>query len=231
MWVMGGYDRNNNPHSTTQIVTPTGPTIWGPNMTERVSSHCSTTLGDGSVIVTGGGMGGYGSTTVKIYNFTTGEWWRAMDMRQGRHVHSCAQVWLDPTEMLGIIDLTPSDDSVVSVVVAGGERQYCHTHIYITGFYTVSSVELYIPWNDTWVDLPILPIFTDIGGQRITLTKMLWLQSPVNGLYLLGGCVADDSCTRQVWRLQWAEDTQSYFWYSDSDLIPPLGTHTVYPQY
>ena len=241
MWVMGGADRNNNVQLSTQIVSPTGPTTWGPDMTEEVRFSCSSSLGDGSVIVTGGQRSSApgGSATVEIYNFTTGQWTRGPDLRQRRIDHSCSQVWLDPSLTLGIIACFPHDTNVLSVVVAGGEPVLCHTILtsYIPGYYwdpsdvtiVLSSAELYIPWNNTWVDLPTLPVFRDHDVTlQITNPGMMWLHKPYYGLYLLGGCSYDlptgmETCTTDVWNLMPTEDKLSHYWTSET--IPPLGTH------
>ena len=108
----------------------------------------------------------------------------------------------------------------------GGRRSvntlFYNTHTsYVTGG-RVSSVELYLPWNNTWVSLPPLPVFTDGGTQhQMTYTQMLWLPASPYPLHLLGGCSDRRYCTRDVWGLQRREDT--YYWTTDN--IPPLGTH------
>ena len=114
-------------------------------MSEAMASFCSVTLGDGSVIITGGQRASEerhynnhyeGSPRVEVFNITTQEWSFRANMNQRRLHHSCAQVlvvmrvvlvviiisqvWLDPE---GLIAEVPSERSVSSVVVAGG---VCH---------------------------------------------------------------------------------------------------------
>ena len=103
---------------------PGHPTELGPGMTESAGMHCSTTLQDGSVVVTEGRRksGKLGSAKTEIYNFTTREWSQRANMKQRRFWHSCAQVWLsqdDPNSdfLAGYVRST----SVLSVVVAGGD--------------------------------------------------------------------------------------------------------------
>ena len=123
MLVMGGLDAVNHPLSNTQIVRPGQPTQAGPNMTGVAYGHCSTTLLDGSVIVTGGGRpdNPWGSARTEVLDITTGLWRQVHDMRQSRGYHSCSQVWVTPDN--------PDDDlltnrltkrSVTTIVVAGG---------------------------------------------------------------------------------------------------------------
>ena len=53
MLVMGGVDDQHKFLSITQIVMPGSSTRYGPQMSERVYSHCSSSLQD-KVMVTGG---------------------------------------------------------------------------------------------------------------------------------------------------------------------------------
>ena len=97
MLVLGGRDQSHA-HYTTNIVRPGQPTQPGPNMTEEANMHCSTTLLDGSVIITGGSRRSnpYGSARTEMLNLTTKEWSKLSNMRQRRLQHSCTQVWLNP---------------------------------------------------------------------------------------------------------------------------------------
>ena len=124
MLVMGGMPDRHHFQSSTQIVRPGQPTQPGPDMTEGADGHCSTTLQDGSVIVTGGQRpSNYeGSARTEVFNFTTKEWRQVQDMRQRRAYHSCTQVWVTPDNpdsdiLYGYV----SNTSVVTIVVAGGK--------------------------------------------------------------------------------------------------------------
>jgi hypothetical protein len=123
MLVLGGM---NDTHllSSTQIVRPGQTTQSGPDMTEVVMDHCSTTLQDGSVIVTGGSRmsNPYGSAKTELYNFATGKWRQLKDMKQRRMLHSCTQVWLNSDNLHGdVLSGIVKKTSVLSVVVAGGK--------------------------------------------------------------------------------------------------------------
>ena len=84
----------------------------------------------------------------------------------------------------------------------------------------VYSVEVYIPWNDTWMDLPPLPDFG--GGQyRMDKTRIMSLPGLAGGgepgLYLLGGTSSncsrgEETDTNQVWRLMWDHGSHTYSW-------------------
>ena len=84
-------------------------------------------------------------------------------------------------------------------------------------FHSVQSVEVYIPWNNTWLDLPSLPDLSD-EGDRMDLTSILSLTDSAGSfLYLLGGSSNDwDSgeCreTGTVWRLEWDRGSRTYSW-------------------
>ena len=123
---MGGLNHIDYAIFTTQIVRPGQPTEQGPNMTESVAGHCSTTLEDGSVISTGGRRMSQheGSARTEIYSFNSKKWTTKEDMQQRRFGHTCAQVWLDPKPdpaVNGIIPETVTNSSVLSIVVAGGK--------------------------------------------------------------------------------------------------------------
>jgi hypothetical protein len=123
MLVMGGVYAERG-LSNTQIVRPGQPTQPGPEMTEETGAHCSTTLQDGSVIVTGGlrESNSYGSPRTEVYNFTTRQWTKVQDMRQGRFGHTCTQVLLEPDDPdFNILNGHVRNTSVLSIVIAGGK--------------------------------------------------------------------------------------------------------------
>jgi hypothetical protein len=123
MLVVGGSDADRYGQSTTQIVRHNQPTLPGPNMTEWAAWHCSTTLLDGSVIITGGQRHSNpdGSARTEMLSFTTREWSRLSNMGQRRFWHSCTQVWLDPDNN-DILNGLVTKTSVLGVVVAGGKK-------------------------------------------------------------------------------------------------------------
>ena len=125
--MLGGADNTHHGQASTQIVRPGQPTEWGPQLTEVTASHCSTSLGDGSVTVSGGQRRSDpgGSARMDVYNFTTREWSRRGDMGQRRLGHSCSQVYLDPSDRppRGIITDHSTAGAVLSVAVAGGEAE------------------------------------------------------------------------------------------------------------
>ena len=124
MLVMGGMQDNHHFLPTSQIVRLGQPTEPGPHMTEWVAGHCSTTLQDGSVVITGGlrKSNHAGSAMAEVYNFTTGQWRQVQNMRQGRFFHSCTQVWLSPDDPESdILSSYVTNTSIISIVVAGGK--------------------------------------------------------------------------------------------------------------
>ena len=91
------------------------------------------------------------------------------------------------------------------------------------------SVEVYIPWNDTWLDLPLLPDQGVVQFGRMSSTNMMYLLESGGGgsyLYLLGGSsnawsIGEASSTSEVWRLMWDSNSQTYSW--TSTVAPELG--------
>ena len=80
-------------------------------------------------------------------------------------------------------------------------------------------MEVYLPWNNTWLELPALP-FID-PGHRMTDTRIISLTSQGSGvprLYLLGGnyylSPLEIITTDKVWELVWNGKTNSYNWIS-----------------
>ena len=83
-------------------------------------------------------------------------------------------------------------------------------------FHYISTSEVYLPWKDTWLELPPLP---DIDpGHRMEFTRIFTLNTGGNGLrlYLLGGDYAQarggGRYTRRVWMLNWNPSNSSYYW-------------------
>ena len=79
-------------------------------------------------------------------------------------------------------------------------------------------MEVYIPWNNTWLDLPPLPDLGD-GEGRMDETSIMFLQDSGGGsrLNLLGGSSTDwktdlGTSTRDVWTLVWDSGSQTYSW-------------------
>ena len=112
--------------------------------------------------------------------------------------HSCTQVWLDPTPSTpgtpdneDILNGLVTNTSVLSVVVAGCKIRIINRHIYIAAYltiglysdkrlpYPINSVEMYLPWNDTWGDLPTLPNWTGADGtvHQMTNTHIMSLMT------------------------------------------------------
>ena len=131
LWVLGGRDKDLYVQSHTQIVRPGQPTVWGPDLTEETEFHCSSTLEDNTLMVTGGARKSNpdGSARTEVYSFTTQQWTRRADMNQRRMSHSCSTVWLDKSfdYVNGLIDMGGvTNSSVLSVMVAGGKFFYFH---------------------------------------------------------------------------------------------------------
>ena len=90
------------------------------------------------------------------------------------------------------------------------------------------TVEVYIPWNQTWVSLPPLPTLDqgDMWSTRI----ISMLSGGLNTLYLVGGEHYDPNTgvatlTGQVWTLR--HNSSGYYWYSDSDVYPDMGNYSI----
>ena len=130
LWILGGENASYDPQIITQIVRSGMPTERGPDMTEIAVGHCSVTLEDGSVIVTGGLRRSNvdGSSKTEIYSFKTKKWSKKRDMKQRRLWHSCTQVLLRPDEPNSHI-LSPivTNTSIISIVVAGGKLSVFHS--------------------------------------------------------------------------------------------------------
>ena len=99
----------------------------------------------------------------------------------------------------------------------------------------ISTVEIYLPWTDTWLELPPLP---DIDpGHRMENTRIFSLNTGgslrlylLGGLYYLGG---RGRYTRSVYQLQWQDSNRSYYWTDHWD--PDMGelhySHLTTPTY
>ena len=90
------------------------------------------------------------------------------------------------------------------------------------------TVELYIPWNRTWVSLPPLPTL-DQGDMWFTRIISM-MSGGLNMLYLVGGLHYDPNTrvgtyTRHVWTLQ--HSSSGYYWYSNSDVDPDMGNYSI----
>ena len=106
-------------------------------------------------------------------------------------------------------------------------------------YHSVNSVELYLPWNNTWVFLPQLPQFTNGDGSVISMTDThIMSLDLINGafsLYLIGGSHLDyntdvETVSDRVWRLVFNTTNHGYYWYHDTHLpdMGKLGLHTSF---
>ena len=71
-------------------------------------------------------------------------------------------------------------------------------------------MEVFVPWSNTWRELPSLPLMDP--EERIDQTRIFSLQ--LDGalhLYLLGGS-SGNIHGRQVWRLDWSSSHNGYIW-------------------
>ena len=99
---------------------------------------------------------------------------------------------------------------------------YLITGLYVDGHdrHTTNSVELYLPWNDSWIDLPDLPDFAHDGAvvpMTDTHIMSLAISGDANHLHLVGGQHSDwstsvERMTGQVWRLEFDQDKHRYYW-------------------
>ena len=92
-------------------------------------------------------------------------------------------------------------------------------------------MELYLPWNDTWMDLPLLPNFTNDKGAVLKMSSPLLIFLPLAGhsysLNLLGGASYDqdnlETMTDLVWHLKFHRGNHTYFWRQELDPLSMLG--------
>ena len=87
-------------------------------------------------------------------------------------------------------------------------------------------MELYVPWNDTWIYLPDLPKI-EVENEELIMRKTHIVSIADNArgsaLVLLGGTfvnrktMSDETTSRKVWRLLWEEASHSYSWTDQFD--------------
>ena len=95
--------------------------------------------------------------------------------------------------------------------------------------HNIRSVEVYLPWSDTWFNLPTLPTFNDGDGAQYNITDahiFNILTQDSYQLYLVGGVNYDIargavSPTKHIYRLHYYDGT--YYWNHDSALYPDMG--------
>ena len=95
----------------------------------------------------------------------------------------------------------------------------------------VHSAEVYLPWNNTWLELPPLPLINDQDqdmGELYNSRIFSLNKEGLLNLYLLGGISGintedDNVYTNDVWRLIWDSSNQSYHWTEDKKPSPAMG--------
>jgi hypothetical protein len=101
------------------------------------------------------------------------------------------------------------------------------------GLHPTSSVELYLPWNDSWIPLPDLPHFTYDGAvwpMTNTLIMSLGITGTTNSLYMMAGANTDwntgvERMTSKVWQLYYNSANHTYYW--DNSLATDMGKYGV----
>ena len=89
-------------------------------------------------------------------------------------------------------------------------------------------MELYVPWNDTWIYLPDLPkIEGPVEKEELIMSKThiasIADSDRGSALLLLGGTfvnrktMSKEKISRKVWRLLWDERSHSYSWTDQFD--------------
>ena len=158
-------------------------------------------------------------------------------MGQGRMGHTCSQVYVQPSDHPGIGNIAPPSNpgAVLSVAVAGGEAgQGCWVYYSSSGVYMdndravhpVTSVEVYLPWNDTWVGLADMPDGEQEGlKMKINQAGMIYSLS-TGHLFLLGGQYTDYNADKEydlktVFDLALNSSSHNYYWQTDGN--PDLG--------
>ena len=90
------------------------------------------------------------------------------------------------------------------------------------------SAEVYIPWTNTWFNLPTLPTFTDDDGAQYNITDAHIFSIITEGgykLYLVGGMNYDIARqlvlpTKHIYLLEY---NGTYHWNHESALYPDMG--------
>ena len=88
------------------------------------------------------------------------------------------------------------------------------------------TAEVYLPWSDSWFNLPTLPTFTDDGAQyNITDAHIFSILTTGGGykLYLVGGgdiARGVVTLTKHIYHLEY---NGTYHWNQDSTLYPDMG--------
>ena len=100
----------------------------------------------------------------------------------------------------------------------------------------ISTAEVYLPWKDTWLELPPLPDM--VPGHRMEETRIFSLiRDSGLRLHLLGGdygmARGGEMFTRNVYQLQWEDSNSSYYW--TDEWSPDMGelhySHLTTPTY
>ena len=89
----------------------------------------------------------------------------------------------------------------------------------------VYGVEVYLPWNDTWMELPELPDMGEGDGGMVK-TRIMSIPDGALCLYLLGGSSMNTDgrpqmATARVWQLQWDYNSHNYSW--EDRYTPEMG--------
>ena len=101
-------------------------------------------------------------------------------------------------------------------------------------WHPVHSVEVFLPWNNTWIFLPQLPVRNHGGGERkMDMTQVMSISTDAGGgqrLYLPGGSSMDwstnvETSIKTVWTLEYNTHNKTYHWTDNNDLAPPLGNN------
>ena len=96
-------------------------------------------------------------------------------------------------------------------------------------YHYTRTVEVYLPWSDTWFNLPTLPTFSDVDGTQYNITAaqiFSILTSNSYQVYLMGGVNYDINRsvvkpTKQVYRLEY--NGTFHYWNHDSAIVPDMG--------
>ncbi len=108
LWRTGGSELL--PKNTTEIVSITNETIFGPELPEPRYFHCLARVGSSTGMLIGGGSGVGGNRlylrTTIVYDFDDQSWTPGPNLTYGRMTHSC-----------GVIE--DAEDGSQVVVVAG----------------------------------------------------------------------------------------------------------------
>ena len=126
LWILGGYDENNNKLSSTEFIFSDGRNEEGPPMPIALTKHAIVKINDTTSLLVGGYTGSSLSVSSRTWYYD-GKWHVGPDLKKARQSHS-----------VGIVRDSVTDQ--VYLVVAGGSPNG----------YTLNDVEILSVTGTAW---------------------------------------------------------------------------------